>query len=201
MRVKQILFNSLKYASLGTFYHFKMKLSLISIKFSFFPKNVSALTNIVHGYGIFLSLITTTINCSILSLTKFPGEIHKVKTMIYIRTIYLSKLFSEYNWAYKLIHTLSFALLFSLNISLNLLNRLTIVFHHFQNLPITNSKTFKKCLTPNLPASCSKQPAILFILHSGKKSATYPDILKDDFRKLPTSYKDCQYLYRWVKKD
>ena len=35
-----------------------------------------------------------------------------------------------------------------------------------------------------------KQPEILFDLHSGKKSASNPHILKDDFRKLQSRYKN-----------
>ena len=34
-----------------------------------------------------------------------------------------------------------------------------------------------------------------FCLHSGKESETNPDILKDDFRKLQTRYKDYQQTY------
>ena len=35
-----------------------------------------------------------------------------------------------------------------------------------------------------------KQPEILFDLHSGEKSESNPHILKDDFRKLQSRYKN-----------
>ena len=40
-----------------------------------------------------------------------------------------------------------------------------------------------------------KQPEILFDLHSGKKSESNPHILKDDFRKLQSRYKNYQQIY------
>ena len=40
-----------------------------------------------------------------------------------------------------------------------------------------------------------RQPEILFDLHSGKKSKTNSDILKDYFRKLQTRYKEYQQIY------
>ena len=40
-----------------------------------------------------------------------------------------------------------------------------------------------------------KQPEILFDLHSGKKSESNPHILKDDFRKLESRYKNYQEIY------
>ena len=40
-----------------------------------------------------------------------------------------------------------------------------------------------------------KQPEILFDLHSGKKSESYPHILKDDFRRLQNRYKNYQQVY------
>ena len=50
-------------------------------------------------------------------------------------------------------------------------------------------KISKKHFTPNIPAWCMKQPEILFDIHSGKKSKSNPHILKDDFRKLQSRYK------------
>ena len=40
-----------------------------------------------------------------------------------------------------------------------------------------------------------KQPEILFDLHSGKKSESNPHILKDDFRRLQSRYKNYQEVY------
>ena len=40
-----------------------------------------------------------------------------------------------------------------------------------------------------------KQPGILFDLHSGNKSESNPHILKDDFRKLQSRYKNYQKNY------
>ena len=39
------------------------------------------------------------------------------------------------------------------------------------------------------------KPEILFDLHSGKKSESKPQILKDDFRKLQSPYKNYQQIY------
>ena len=40
-----------------------------------------------------------------------------------------------------------------------------------------------------------KQPDILFDLHSGKTSESNPHILKDDFRRLQSRYKNYQQVY------
>ena len=40
-----------------------------------------------------------------------------------------------------------------------------------------------------------KLPEILFDLHSGKKSLSNPHILKDDFRKMQSCYKNYQQIY------
>ena len=40
-----------------------------------------------------------------------------------------------------------------------------------------------------------KPPEILFDLHSGKKSESNPHILKDDFRKMQSCYKNYQQIY------
>ena len=40
-----------------------------------------------------------------------------------------------------------------------------------------------------------KPPKILFDLHSGKKSEANPHILKDDFRKVQSRYKNYQQIY------
>ena len=41
---------------------------------------------------------------------------------------------------------------------------------------------------------CMKPPEILFDLHSGKKSESNPHILKDDFRKMQSCYKNYQQI-------
>ena len=53
----------------------------------------------------------------------------------------------------------------------------------------------EKHFTPNIPAWCVKQPDILFDLHSEKKSESNPHILKDDFRRLQSRYKNYQQVY------
>ena len=40
-----------------------------------------------------------------------------------------------------------------------------------------------------------KPPEILFDLHTGKKSETNPHILKDDFRKMQSRYKNYQQFF------
>ena len=43
--------------------------------------------------------------------------------------------------------------------------------------------------------TCDFPPEILFDLHSGKKSESNPHILKDDFRKMQSRYKNYQQIY------
>ena len=56
-------------------------------------------------------------------------------------------------------------------------------------------QNIEKNFTPNIPAWCMKPPEILFDLHSGKKSESNPHILKDDFRKMQSRYKNYQQIY------
>ena len=61
--------------------------------------------------------------------------------------------------------------------------------------PLLESAKFKpqnieKHFTPDIPAWCMKPPEILFDLHSGKNSESNSHILKDDFRKLQSRYKN-----------
>ena len=51
-------------------------------------------------------------------------------------------------------------------------------------------RNIEQHFTPNIPAWCIKPPEILFDLHSGKKSESNPHILKDDFRKMQSPYKN-----------
>ena len=47
-----------------------------------------------------------------------------------------------------------------------------------------------------------KPPEILFDLHSGEKSESNPHILKDDFRKMQSRYKNYQQIYTdWSKEE
>ena len=62
------------------------------------------------------------------------------------------------------------------------------------NLELTPMK-IEKHFTPNIPAWCMKPPEILFDLHSGKKSESNPHILKDNFRKMQSRYKNYQQIY------
>ena len=56
-------------------------------------------------------------------------------------------------------------------------------------------QNIEKHFTPNIPAWCMKPPEILFDLHSWKKSESIPRILKDDFRKMQSRYKNYQQIY------
>ena len=84
-------------------------------------------------------------------------------------------------------------MLIYMNRRLKLLNHLASEF--LPLLESTNIKTrhVEKHFTPNIPAWCVKQPGILFDLHSGKKSESNPQILKDDFRKLQSRFKNSQH--------
>ena len=72
-----------------------------------------------------------------------------------------------------------------MNRNLKLLNHLAPEFHYSFNLPVSNHKMLKKHFTPNIPAWFLKQPE-----HFEKKSESNPHILKDDFRKLQSCYKN-----------
>ena len=65
----------------------------------------------------------------------------------------------------------------------------------FRSSPLLESANIKpqnieKHFTPNISAWCIEPPEILFDLHSGKKSESNPHILKDDFRKMQSRYKN-----------
>ena len=63
-------------------------------------------------------------------------------------------------------------------------------------------QNIEKHFTPNIPAWCMKPPEMLFDLHSGKKSKSNPHILKDDFRKMQSRYKNYQQIYTdWSNED
>ena len=47
---------------------------------------------------------------------------------------------------------------------------------------------------------CIRKPSVVFSLHSGKKSETNPDLLKQDFHELQLHYADYQHIYRWIKR-
>ena len=56
-------------------------------------------------------------------------------------------------------------------------------------------QNIEKHFTPNIPAWCMKPPEKLFDLHSEKNSKSNPHILKDDFRRMQSRYKNYQQLY------
>ena len=56
-------------------------------------------------------------------------------------------------------------------------------------------QNIKKHFTPNIPAWCMKPPERIFDLHSGKKSESNPHILKNDFRKMQSRYKNYHQIY------
>ena len=58
-------------------------------------------------------------------------------------------------------------------------------------------QNIEKKFTPNIPAWCMKPIEILFDLHSGKKSESTPHILKDDFRKMQSHYRNYQQIYTY----
>ena len=60
---------------------------------------------------------------------------------------------------------------------------------NYVNLYEQKPKAIKSFGT-NIPAWCMKPPEMLFDLHSGKKSEANPHILKDDFRKVQSRYKN-----------
>ena len=64
-------------------------------------------------------------------------------------------------------------------------------------LEATNIKpqNVEKHFTPNIPAWCMKQPKYFSIYIQGKKSESNSHILKDDFRKLQSRYKNYQQIY------
>ena len=62
-------------------------------------------------------------------------------------------------------------------------------------------QNIEKHFTPNIPAWCMKQPEIFFDLHFGKKSESNPHMLKDDFRRLQSRYKNYQQVYTDVLKE
>ena len=63
---------------------------------------------------------------------------------------------------------------------------------HISNI---KPKNIEKHFTPNILAWCMKPPEILFNLHSGKKSESNSHILKDDFRKMQSRYKNYLQIY------
>ena len=54
---------------------------------------------------------------------------------------------------------------------------------------------------PEIPSWCIRKPSVVFSLHSGKKSETNPDLLKQDFHELQLHYADYQHIYTDGSKD
>ena len=55
-----------------------------------------------------------------------------------------------------------------------------------------NPNTFEEHSVPEIPSRCVRKPSIVFPLHSGKKSETNADLLKQDFHELQLHYADYQ---------
>ena len=82
-----------------------------------------------------------------------------------------------------------------MNKNLKLLNHFGIRISPLLESANIKPQNIEKHFTPNIPAWCMKPPEILFDLHSGKKSESNPHILKDDFRKLQSRYKNYQQFF------
>ena len=92
-------------------------------------------------------------------------------------------------------------MLIHINRDLNILNPLASEFHYSLESANIKPQNIENNLSPNIPAWCLKQAKILFYLYSEKKSEINPHILKDDFRKLDTSYKDNQQVFTYRSKE
>ena len=55
--------------------------------------------------------------------------------------------------------------------------------------------TIEEHSVSEIPSWCIRKPSVVFSLHSGKKSETNPDLLKQDFHELPLHYADYQHIY------
>ena len=64
-----------------------------------------------------------------------------------------------------------------------------------------NPNTIEENSVPEIPSWCIRKPSIIFSLHSGKKSETNPDLLKQDFHELQLYYADYQHIYTDGSKD
>ena len=58
-----------------------------------------------------------------------------------------------------------------------------------------NPNTIEEHSFPEIPSWCIRKPSVVFSLHSGKKSETNPDLLKQDFHELQLHYVDCQHIF------
>ena len=64
-----------------------------------------------------------------------------------------------------------------------------------------NPNTIEENSVPEIPSWCIRKPSIVFSLHSGKKSETTPDLLKQDFHELQLYYADYQHISTDGSKD
>ena len=64
-----------------------------------------------------------------------------------------------------------------------------------------NPNTIEENSVPEIPSWCIRKPSVVFSLHSGKKSETNPDLLKQDFHELQLYYADYQHIYTDGSKD
>ena len=64
-----------------------------------------------------------------------------------------------------------------------------------------NPNTIEEHSVPEIPSWCIRKPSVVFSLHSGKKTETNPDLLKQDFHELQLNYTDYQHIYTDGSKD
>ena len=64
-----------------------------------------------------------------------------------------------------------------------------------------NPNTIEEHSVPENPSWCIRKPSVIFSLHSGKKTETNPDLLKQDFHELQLNYADYQHIYTDRSKD
>ena len=64
-----------------------------------------------------------------------------------------------------------------------------------------NPNTIEEHTVPEIPSWCIRKPSVVFSLHSGKKTETNPDLLKQDFHELLLNYADYQHIYTDGSKD
>ena len=57
-----------------------------------------------------------------------------------------------------------------------------------------NPNTIEENSFPEIPSWCIRKPSIVFSPHSGKKSETNPDLLKQDFHELQLYYADYKHI-------
>ena len=64
-----------------------------------------------------------------------------------------------------------------------------------------NPNTIEEHSVPKIPSRCFRKPSIVFSLHSGKKSETNLDLLKEAFHELQLHYADYKHIFTDGSKD